>query len=142
MDVWERRVEDGPIVQPKTRQGKVRRQNRRRRCVGHGHRSGNDGSINPSKQHPRQLQHPNIVSSPPKDPKQLIRLLDLAPKLSTRDGFVDEYFVRLKHHETRANAYWSVEHDHMSIFGRTRYNGHEVFASVLSRWNNKRRSDL
>ena len=82
------------------------------------------------------------MSSPPKDPKQLVRLLDLAPKLSTRDGFVDEYFVRLKHHETRANAYWSVEHDHMSIFGRTRYNGHEVFASVLSRWNNKRRSDL
>ena len=53
-----------------------------------------------------------------------------------------EYFQRLKDHDTRANAYWSVEHDHMSIFGRTRYNGHEVFATVLSRWNTKRRSDL
>jgi len=82
------------------------------------------------------------VSIPPKDPNQLIRLIELAPKISTRDGFVDEYFQRLKDHDTRANAYWSVEHDHMSIFGRTRYNGHEVFASVLSRWNNKRRSDL
>jgi len=67
------------------------------------------------------------------DPKTLLRLLQLAPKISTREGFVDEYFQRLKDHDTRANAYWSVEHDHMSIFGRTRYNGHEVFASVLSR---------
>lgn len=82
------------------------------------------------------------MSSQPKDPKHLVRLLELAPKISTREGFVDEYFTRLKDHETRANAYWSVENDHMSIFGRTRYNGHEVFASVLSRWNAKRRSDL
>lgn len=82
------------------------------------------------------------MSSQPKDPKQLVRLLELAPKISTREGFVDEYFTRLKDHETRANAYWSVEDDHISIFGRTRYNGHEVFASVLSRWNAKRRSDL
>ena len=75
----------------------------------------------------------------PKDPSRLLRL---APKISTREGFVEEYFVRLKDSDTNANAYWSVEHDHMSIFGRTRYNGHEVFASVLSRWNNKRRSEL
>ena len=53
--------------------------------------------------------------------------------------FISEYFQLLKDHDTRANAYWSVEHDHMSIFGRTRYNGHEVFATVLSRWNTKRR---
>ena len=82
------------------------------------------------------------MTPPPDDPKILIRLLELAPKISTREGFVEEYFKRLPEHESNANAYWSVEHDHMSIFGRTRYNGHEVFATVLSRWNAKRRSDL
>tara|TARA_R110002153_G_scaffold168261_1_gene320974 strand:+ start:314 stop:562 length:249 start_codon:yes stop_codon:yes gene_type:complete len=82
------------------------------------------------------------VSIPTNDPKQLIRLIELAPKISTREGFVEEYFVRLKDNDTNANAYWSVEDDHMSLFGRTRYNGHEVFSSVLSRWNAKRRSDL
>ena len=82
------------------------------------------------------------MSIPTNDPKQLIRLIELAPKISTREGFVEEYFVRLKDNDTNANAYWSVEHDHMSLFGRTRYNGHEVFSSVLSRWNAKRRSGL
>ena len=78
----------------------------------------------------------------PNNPKKLIRLLDLAPKISTREGFIDEYFQRLPAHHSNGDAYWSVEHDHMTVFGRTRYNGHENFASVLSRWNTKRRSTL
>ena len=72
----------------------------------------------------------------PKDPSRLLRL---APKISTREGFVDEYFKRLKDHRSHGDAYWSVEHDHMDLFGRTRYNGHEIFASVLSKWNKARR---
>lgn len=75
----------------------------------------------------------------PNNPNELIRLLNLAPKISTREGFIDEYFSRLRDHHCNGDAYWSVEHDHMSVFGRTRYNGHENFASVLSRWNKKRR---
>ena len=39
-------------------------------------------------------------------------MLGLAPQ----SGFAKH---SLKDHDTRANAYWSVEHDHMSIFGRT-----------------------
>ncbi len=73
------------------------------------------------------------------NPHELIRLLNLAPKISTREGFIDEYFDRLPQFHSNGDAYWSVEHDHMSVFGRTRYNGHENFASVLSRWNTKRR---
>ena len=119
-----RRVEDGPF-QPKTRQREKRRQNHG--VVALVMAIGQAMTEQSTLQHnPRQLHHPNIVSIPPKDPKELVRLLELAPKISTRDGFVDEYFVRLKHHDTRANSYWSVENDHMSIFGRTRYNGHEV----------------
>ena len=75
------------------------------------------------------------MSIPPDNPKKTHLPPGPDPKISTRDGCVDEYFDRLKHHDTNANAYWSVEHDHMSLFGRTWYNGHEVFASVLSRWN-------
>jgi len=78
----------------------------------------------------------------PNNPQKLIRLLDLAPKISTRQGFIEEYFERLSDHPSNGDAYWSVEHDHMSVFGRTRYNGHENFASVLSRWNTKRREDI
>ena len=72
----------------------------------------------------------------PKDPK---KLLELASKISTREGFVDEYFKRLPNHDKNGEAYWDVESDHRSIFGRTRYNGHEVFATVLSKWNKRRR---
>ena len=68
-------------------------------------------------------------------------LLALAPIISTRDGFIDTYLDRLPIYKTAADAYWSVEHDHMPIFGRTKYNGHQSFASVFSRWNNRRRSN-
>jgi hypothetical protein len=74
----------------------------------------------------------------PNNPKKLIRLLELAPTISTKDGFIGEYLKRLSKHSTTSDAYWSVEHDHMTVFGRTRYNGHENFASVFSRWNKKR----
>lgn len=69
----------------------------------------------------------------------LIRLLELAPKISTREGFVGEYFDRLKSHTSCADSYWDVESDHISIFGRTRYNGHDTFKVVLSKWNKARR---
>ena len=72
-------------------------------------------------------------------PDHLIRLLKLAPKISTRDGFVKEYFDRLPNHRTCADSYWAVEDDHISIFGRTRYNGHDTFKVVLSKWNKARR---
>lgn len=72
------------------------------------------------------------------NPDNLIRLLSLARKLSTREGFVDEYFKRLKDHRSHGDAYWSVEHDHMDLFGRTRYNGHDTFKTILSKWNRAR----
>jgi len=82
------------------------------------------------------------VTYNPNNPQKLVRLLDLAPKISTREGFIGEYLDRLSDHTSTSDAYWSVEHDHMSVFGRTRYNGHDNFASVLSRWNAKRRETL
>tara|TARA_R110002050_G_scaffold87919_4_gene186012 strand:- start:547 stop:795 length:249 start_codon:yes stop_codon:yes gene_type:complete len=78
----------------------------------------------------------------PNEPKKLIRLLEIAPKISTKNGFIDEYLQRLSNHTSTSDAYWSVEDDHMTVFGRTRYNGHENFASVFSRWNAKRRESL
>tara|TARA_Y100001937_G_C7085598_1_gene315200 strand:+ start:629 stop:880 length:252 start_codon:yes stop_codon:yes gene_type:complete len=83
-----------------------------------------------------------VTYNPNKPPEDLIRLLDIAPKISTKDGFIHEYLERLSDYETTGDAYWSVENDHMSVFGRTRYNGHENFSSVLSRWNSKRRGKL
>jgi hypothetical protein len=56
------------------------------------------------------------VTYNPNNPKKLIRLLDLAPKISTREGFIDEYFQRLPAHHSNGDAYWSVEHDHMTVF--------------------------
>ena len=72
-------------------------------------------------------------------PHNLIRLLSLARKISTREGFVDEYLDRLSQSPTCGDAYWSVEEDHETIFGRTRYNGHDTFKVVLSKWNKARR---
>tara|TARA_R100001440_G_scaffold72763_1_gene96837 strand:- start:499 stop:735 length:237 start_codon:yes stop_codon:yes gene_type:complete len=73
------------------------------------------------------------------NPDNLIRLLTLARKISTREGFVDEYLDRLPNAPTCGDAYWSVEDDHETIFGRTRYNGHDTFKTVLSKWNKIRR---
>jgi len=74
------------------------------------------------------------------NPDNLIRLLSLARKLSTREGFVDEYFHRLPESDSCGDAYWSVEDDHQTIFGRTRYNGHDTFKTILSKWNRARQS--
>lgn len=73
---------------------------------------------------------------------EAIRLLKLARVISTKEGFIREYFNRLPEHKSNSSAYWSVESDHMKIFERQKYNGHDVFASVLSRWNSKKRECL
>lgn len=69
-------------------------------------------------------------------------LLAFAPKLIDRDGFIQVYYDKLQEHKKAGEAYWAVEDIHQTIFGRTKYNGHEVFKSVLSRWNSARRDKL
>jgi hypothetical protein len=94
----------------------------------------------PQEKHLDQLINVKVSDLNPPESETLDSLLRLASRISTREGFVSEYMDRLSRFERKTEVYWSVEADHMKIFGRTRYNGYEVFASVLSKWNKKRMS--
>ena len=64
--------------------------------------------------------------------KRLIRTL------YSRDGFIEEVYSRRASKGTLVEAYWSVEGDHQTYFGCTRYSGFESFKTVLSKARKKR----
>lgn len=66
------------------------------------------------------------------DERDLIRLL------YSRQGFIDEVYRRLPAEGTLVSAYWSVEDDHQTYFGCTKYAGIESFKTVLSKARRKR----
>lgn len=57
----------------------------------------------------------------------------LARKLSSAEGFVDEYQSRLSSHKKNVEAYWSVEEDFYRLFGRNRYSCYQSFHTILRR---------
>lgn len=59
--------------------------------------------------------------------------LALAKKLSSPQGFVDEYQSRLYDYERNVDAYWSVEEDYYILFGRNRYSCYQSFHTILRR---------
>lgn len=59
--------------------------------------------------------------------------LKLARKLNTAEGFVDEYQNRLYKHKRNVDAYWSVEEDYFTLFGRNRYSCYQSFHTILRR---------
>jgi len=59
--------------------------------------------------------------------------LALAKKLSSPQGFVDEYQSRLYDYERNVDAYWSVEEDYYDLFGRNRYSCYQSFHTILRR---------
>jgi hypothetical protein len=59
--------------------------------------------------------------------------LRLAKKLSSAEGFVDEYQSRLASHKKNVEAYWSVEEDFYDLFGRNRYSCYQSFHTILRR---------
>lgn len=59
--------------------------------------------------------------------------LELARKLNTAEGFVDEYQSRLNKHKRNVDAYWSVEEDYYNLFGRNRYSCYQSFHTILRR---------
>jgi len=59
--------------------------------------------------------------------------LKLARKLNTAEGFVDEYQKRLYKHKRNVDAYWSVEEDYYTLFGRNRYSCYQSFHTILRR---------
>lgn len=75
------------------------------------------------------IQHdPHTMSVNPDDPT-----IKLILKLSTREGFIDKVYKRLPGHKTMVDAYWDVEYDHMTLFNRHKYSGHDSFKTVLSK---------
>ena len=66
------------------------------------------------------------------DERQLIRVL------YSRQGFIEEVYRRLPAEGTLVAAYWSVEYDHETYFGCTKYSGIESFKTVLSKARRKR----
>jgi hypothetical protein len=59
--------------------------------------------------------------------------LALAKKLSSPQGFVDEYQSRLYDYDRNVDAYWSVEEDYYILFGRNRYSCYQSFHTILRR---------
>lgn len=59
--------------------------------------------------------------------------LKLARKLNTAEGFVDEYQNRLYKYKRNVDAYWSVEEDYFTLFGRNRYSCYQSFHTILRR---------
>lgn len=59
--------------------------------------------------------------------------LALARKLSSPEGFIDEYQKRLFSHPRNVDAYWSVEEDFFYLFGRNRYSCYQSFHTILRR---------
>jgi len=59
--------------------------------------------------------------------------LEMARKLNTPHGFVDEYQRRLYAHDRNVDAYWSVEEDYFQLFGRNRYSCYQSFHTILRR---------
>ena len=66
--------------------------------------------------------------------------LKLARKLNTAEGFVDEYQKRLYKHKRNVDAYWSVEEDYYTLFGRNRYSCYQSFHTILRRILKRNRS--
>ena len=64
--------------------------------------------------------------------------LHLIKRLYSRQGFIDEVYHRLPITGRLVEAYWSVEGDHQTYFGCTRYSGFESFKTVLSKARKKR----
>tara|TARA_R100001126_G_scaffold53327_1_gene30121 strand:- start:10163 stop:10384 length:222 start_codon:yes stop_codon:yes gene_type:complete len=59
--------------------------------------------------------------------------LQLARKLNTAEGFVDEYQNRLYDYTRNIDAYYSVENDYYDLFGRNRYSCYQSFHTILRR---------
>jgi len=59
--------------------------------------------------------------------------LELARKLNTAEGFVDEYQKRLYDYPRNVDAYYSVEQDYYDLFGRHRYSCYQSFHTILRR---------
>lgn len=59
--------------------------------------------------------------------------LQLARKLNTAEGFVDEYQNRLYDYTRNIDAYYSVENDYYNLFGRNRYSCYQSFHTILRR---------
>ena len=59
--------------------------------------------------------------------------LQLARKLNTAEGFVDEYQNRLYEYTRNIDAYYSVENDYYNLFGRNRYSCYQSFHTILRR---------
>jgi len=59
--------------------------------------------------------------------------LELARRLSTPEGFVEEYQKRLYDYNRNVDAYWSVEEDYFRLFGRNRYSCYQSFHTILRR---------
>mgnify|MGYP001185793174 FL=1 len=59
--------------------------------------------------------------------------LQLARKLNTAEGFVDEYQNRLYDYTRNIDAYYSVENDYFDLFGRNRYSCYQSFHTILRR---------
>lgn len=59
--------------------------------------------------------------------------LALAKKLSSPEGFLEEYQSRLYDYTRNIDAYYSVEDDFMRIFGRTRYSCYQSFHTIMRR---------
>ncbi len=59
--------------------------------------------------------------------------LQLARKLNTAEGFVDEYQNRLYDYPRNIDAYYSVENDYYNLFGRNRYSCYQSFHTILRR---------
>lgn len=64
--------------------------------------------------------------------------LHLIRRLYSRQGFIDEVYDRLPAAGRLVEAYWSVEGDHQTYFGCTRYSGFESFKTVLSKARRKK----
>jgi hypothetical protein len=59
--------------------------------------------------------------------------LQLARKLNTPEGFVEEYQKRLYDYPRNVDAYYSVENDYYDLFGRNRYSCYQSFHTILRR---------